>query len=111
MTIASFIVPIRTPSTANLREHWTERGRRNRRQKDAARLLCPRWDPNRPLLVITLTRIGPRELDTDNLASALKAVRDGIAARLAVDDATPLIRWDYRQEKGEPAVRVEVSEK
>lgn len=58
------------------------------------------WDEADPLIVITLTRIGPGTLDSeDNLAAAFKAVRDGVASGLAVDDRHPLLRWLYAQER------------
>jgi hypothetical protein len=48
---------------------------------------------------ITLTRIAPRKLDTDNLTRSLKAVRDGIADALRIDDGNERLSWHYRQEK------------
>lgn len=103
----AFVVPVRAPSTANLREHFMARARRTARQKSAARLCCPAWTRG-ALLHIRLTRVGPRRLDTDNLASSLKAVRDGVASWLRVDDGSPLVEWDYAQETGAPSVKVEV---
>ncbi len=64
-------------------------------------------------VVVALTRIAPRDLDTDNLASGLKAVRDGVADALGVDDGSSRIEWRYAQERGRPgeyAVRVEIRE-
>jgi fatty acid-binding protein DegV len=57
----------------------------------------------RPALpcTVTMTRVAPSEgLDDDNLRSALKAVRDQIAAWLGVDDRDPLVRWAYDQKRG-----------
>ena len=44
--------------------------------------------PERPVfpIVVTITRLGPRALDSDNLASSGKHVRDAIATWLGVDD-------------------------
>lgn len=104
----SFVVPVKTASTSNLREHWAVKAKRTDAQKRAARAKCPPWTSG-PLLVVTLTRVAPRALDDDNLRGALKSVRDGVATWLKVDDASPLVRWEYAQEKGgEPAVRVDV---
>lgn len=103
----SFTVPIKAPSASNLREHWSARAKRVDRQKVATRAMCPVWRFG-PLLVVTLTRVSPRALDDDNLRGSLKSVRDGVASWFRVDDATPLIRWDYVQSKGDPSVRVEV---
>jgi len=61
--------------------------------------------------VIVLTRIAPRQLDSDNLESALKAVRDGIATGLGIDDRSSLVRYVPSQEHGAPrycAVRAEL---
>lgn len=103
----SFTIPIKAPSTPNLREHFMVRAKRTDSQKRAARAACPVWSSG-PLLVVRLTRVAPRVLDGDNLQGALKAVRDGLALWLRVDDASPLVRWEYGQEKGEPSVRVEI---
>lgn len=50
-------------------------------------------------LVITLTRLAPGRLDhEDNLTAGFKAVRDGIADALGVNDRHPTLRWFYAQE-------------
>jgi hypothetical protein len=93
-------LPLRIESVANLREHWRKRAARAKGHKLAALAV-----PVHPLpCVVTLTRIAPRELDDDNLQSGFKALRDGIAARLGVDDRDPRIRFQYRQQKGPPKV-------
>ena len=110
-------LPVRTWSEANLREHWAKRARRVRTQRQAARLLV-RAANNRadisvlsgPITII-LTRLAPRSLDSDNLASSLKAVRDGVADALDIDDGSSRIQWRYAQRKGKPreyAVLVEI---
>jgi hypothetical protein len=47
-------------------------------------------------VVVTLTRVGPRTLDSDNLQASLKAVRDATASWLRVSDspASP-VEWRY----------------
>lgn len=108
MTPIRFEVPIKAQSTSNLREHWAVKNKRVDAQKRATRSRCPPWAGG-PLLVVTLTRVAPRALDDDNLRGALKSVRDAVATWLRVDDASPIVRWEYGQEKGaEPCVRVEV---
>ena len=52
--------------------------------------------PSLPL-IITITRVGPRELDGDNLQGACKHVRDGIADWLGVNDRDKRIQWKYAQ--------------
>lgn len=108
MRIIQFEIPIKTQSTSNLREHWAVKAKRVEAQKRATRSMCPAWTGG-SLLVVTLTRVAPRRLDDDNLRGALKSVRDAVASWLRVDDASPLVRWEYGQEKGTGAsVRVEV---
>ena len=61
----------------------------------------PRGKNNEPVpLVITITRVGPRELDTDNLAASAKHVRDGISDWLGVNDRSKLLKWEYSQARG-----------
>lgn len=96
MTALRFTIPGRAKSAPNLRENHFARARRVKAERSKAMTLCPRWRV--PLLVVTLTRYGVRELDGDNLQGALKAYRDGIAARLKVDDGSPLVRWEYGQD-------------
>lgn len=105
-------VPIRIESVANLREHWSQRAKRSRLQRAAVR--CQLLDANEFRCLpctVTLTRIAPRALDTDNLASGCKAARDGVADWLGVNDADPRVTWVYAQVAGKPkeyALRVEI---
>jgi hypothetical protein len=60
---------------------------------------------------VRLTRVAPRKLDDDNLASACKGVRDEVAAMLGVDDGDErLVRFSYGQERGEWGARIAVYE-
>lgn len=97
-------LPIRTVSEANAHTHWRERARRAKTQRLAAGVrvlaaigLAPA--PQLPL-VITLTRIAPRKLDSDNLAGSLKHVRDGIADVLGFNDRDERCTWVYDQQRG-----------
>lgn len=109
-------IPIKTPSLANARGCWQKRYAMTKKQRSAA-WLCTGVVVDRKLvprrLRITLTRVTPprgKRLDTDNLASALKAVRDGIADALGRDDGDGEIEWRYDQAKGagwNVAVRLE----
>lgn len=56
-------------------------------------------DPPSPPLLVTITRIAPGELDDDNLPTSAKAVRDGIADWLGVDDRTKRsgVAWKYAE--------------
>lgn len=104
-----FEIPVRTRNRTNQRSHWAAKAAQAKRERAAAMLAATCVTPHvKPALVVTLTRVGPQEMDDDGVRAALKAVRDGIAARLKVDDSTPLVRWEYRQERGEHGVRVVV---
>lgn len=105
--------PCRLVSVANLREHWRKKAKRTQEHRSLAywSLVAASNPPPALPVVVTMTRIAPRELDDDNLRSALKAVRDGIADYFHVDDRDPRIVWRYEQAKGKPreyAVRITI---
>lgn len=92
-------IPVKLPSASNLREHWARKHRRVKQQRGVVRAYLggqPR--PELPL-VVTLTRIGPRRFDDDNLRGAFKGQRDEVAAWLGVDDADPRVTWAYAQRR------------
>jgi len=97
--------PIKLPSAANMRDHWGRRHRRVKNQRRDTWAVLRQRGVVKPRLPVTvhLTRIAPRRLDQgDNLAMALKAVRDEVAAWLGVDDGSRWVEWRYHQRKGEP---------
>jgi hypothetical protein len=97
-----FEAPIRLLSEPNQRQCWQAKAARVASQRGAVLLLCrTTFGPHPPSLpvVLTLTRIAPRELDDDNLRGALKGVRDGIADYLETNDRNPGITWEYEQTK------------
>lgn len=89
---------LRLESVANLREHWAKRAKRTKAHRMAA-LAVP---PHRLPCTVKIIRVAPRALDTDNLASSAKALRDGIADRLGVKDNDPRVEWRYEQTRGKP---------
>lgn len=106
------VLPMKLPSVANQRIHWATKARQVKAQRQAVAFA---WFevPDRftwaarfkaflsgPGIEVTLTRQGPRALDSDNLASAFKAIRDEVAARLGVNDNDPRVTWSYGQGKG-----------
>lgn len=112
----SVLLPIRINSEANGRDHWRVKAKRTKAQRSLAALLMALHQPSAPVppLTITLTRIAPRDLDSDNLASGFKAVRDGVADWLGVDDGDKRLTWLYGQRRGATKlyaaeVKVEVS--
>jgi hypothetical protein len=105
------VVPVRTVSEANAHQQFRHRQKRARGQRSiVAMYLRPmrRMLPELPV-VITLTRLAPRELDWDNAVSSMKAVIDQIAAEYGVDDRDPRYTWRVRQEKSKSiGVRIEI---
>lgn len=97
------------PSMANVRMHWATKARIVKKQRRAVSdILCGIKPPPLPVKV-TLTRIAPRRLDSDNLSSSCKGIRDAVAEWMGVDDASDQYEWVCQQEKGKtPMVRIEV---
>jgi len=110
----SLMLPIKTISESNYREHWAVKARRAKKQRTSACLLAQSVVPLLPKtghMEITLTRIGARKLDSDNLAGSQKHVQDGVADALKIDDGSSRLTWIYKQEKGkagEYAVRLTI---
>lgn len=105
-------IPLRIESTLNKREHWAMRSRRASKQREStvwALKASPTPSACIPA-VVKLTRIAPRELDTDNLAGGFKSVRDGVADWLGIKDNDERVEWVYAQRRGKPkqyAVEIE----
>lgn len=104
-------------SVANLREHWAKKAKRVKLHRQLTQVALAPIVPltergNAIPCCVTLVRISPHKLDSDNLQSAFKAVRDQVAAWLTMDDNDPRITWRYHQEKGRPkeqAVKIKIS--
>ena len=97
-------LPLRTKSIANIREHWAKRSKRTKNERHLAKYVFSKHYPPKPIegskiIYVKLTRVAPRKLDTDNLAGSLKAVRDGIADWLKIDDGSSLVSWEYSQRR------------
>lgn len=96
-------LPLRTVSLANAREHWSVRSRRGKKEKQAVLLAMKTISPifcDRLPTVVTLTRIGKRALDDDNLSGSFKAIRDQIAKCMSTDDSPGSnVKWLYEQRK------------
>lgn len=112
----AYVVPVTTKSKLNERHgHWAQRNGSAKAQRQAARLLFPKRQPgalqgiSAQPLVVRLVRCAPRQLDDDNLAGALKSVRDGVADALGVNDRDERVQWVCDQEAAKvPHVLVEV---
>lgn len=95
-------VPVKLESEANLRQCWQARNRRKRQQQAIVSLVVGpklRGKKFAPPYSVTLTRLGKRKLDDDNLAVSAKGVRDQIAHLLGIDDGDERIKWNYAQAK------------
>jgi len=105
----------------NQRGHWSKAAARTKAARmktaDELRRAFPRFrqygDPEiEPNTHVQITRIAPGKLDSDGADDALKAVRDGVADWLEIDDGSDLVTWHRgRSLKGPPhvyRVRIEV---
>lgn len=114
-------VPVQLVNTSNGREHWRATAKRaktvrawaSKRVALMARILGPCGSEPKDLLPcsVRLVYIGPKELDDDGVASAVKSLRDGVADALGVDDRDPRVVWVPDQERGgvrEYGARVEI---
>lgn len=89
---ASFVevVSCRVKSEANRRGHWTRAASRTHAQRSAVgalvRVRAARFAGAYSRAVVGIILVRPRNLDSDNRVSAVKAIRDGIADALGIDD-------------------------
>lgn len=107
MTSLEVFIPIKTISEANVKEHWAVKAKRAKSQREMVWVVLTNLRHQQKLkkiksATITLTRIGPRRLDGDNLQRSFKAVRDQVAECIGIDDGSPLLTWVYSQERGKP---------
>lgn len=122
-------IPLKTVSEGNSREHWHKAAARHTSQQWWVRCLF-----NREIRLIpepcevTMTRIGPRFLDSDNLQTSMKWIRDELGACMFPEkvvtyrtrsgkiaqnkghaDSDPRVTWKYAQEKGKiQGIRIEI---
>lgn len=99
-------IPIKTVSETNQREHHMARHRRRRQQRQTVAMVMIgqlRASGIKAPCAVHLTRCAPSVgLDGDNLVSSLKAVRDGVADALGVDDGDASVTWHYEQRRSKP---------
>lgn len=108
--VALTLKGLRLVSVANAREHHHAKARRVARERAlVGGALAGVTAPPGPWRV-TIARVGPRALDTDNLTASAKAVRDAVAAWLGVDDGPEgPVAWVYGQRRGGYLVEVLVA--
>ncbi len=103
------VIPLKLPSLMNTRMHWRAMAKLKKEQKAMVTLFMA-GEKLPPLpAVVTITRVGKRKLDSDNLAACAKYARDSIAALYGVDDGSDKYEWVYKQKIGQSyAVEVEI---
>lgn len=98
-----FTINLKLGRGQNDREHWQQRARRVKREKELVGWSLKAQRPPAGLVRVTLTRVkAGKGLDGDNLQGSLKAPRDAVADWLGRDDADPSIRWVYAQGTTKP---------
>ena len=98
-------LPLKIISVANARLNRFKLAAMNKAQRQTTKHTMQALAlPPAPPMTIVLTRIGPKTLDTDNLAGGFKAARDGVADWLGVDDGHPGLDWQYAQRCAGPKV-------
>jgi hypothetical protein len=109
------LVPVRTVSETNAREHWAKRHKRRAGIRTAVGLVVAGALAGSKVSApceVQLTRHAPSAgLDDDNLVSSLKSARDAVADALGVNDRDPRITWRYAQTRskaGKWAVEVAI---
>lgn len=93
-------LPMKLPSLANTRMHWRALSSVKKKQKEVVALALYGVEVPALPVVVTLTRIGKRKLDDDNLASAFKYCRDEVARHIGEDDGSSKFTWRYEQKIG-----------
>lgn len=110
---------LKTVSEANCSEHWTKKSKRHRQQQFFIRQLF-KQEPVKIALPceVKMVRLASRTLDSDNLVSAFKWIRDELSECLIPStkkgkgrsDSDPRITWVYDQGKSSrTGIRIEIS--
>ena len=111
-----WVIPLRLAGGLNAREHWGARSARVAKERRDTRFssmasLGRDWFMRVQFPVeVTITRVGPRFLDLDNLYGSCKGVRDEVADMLGITDGPEDSRatWRCQQRKGTYGVEVEI---
>lgn len=99
--MTSIVLPLHIVSEMNARECWRAKHARAKLHRCTARMMAHNAGirPGTESYTVRLIRTSPRALDDDNLAAGFKAVRDGIADALGINDRDPRVVWKYGQER------------
>lgn len=98
----TILIPIRTVSALNAREHWRARSRRVKKEREATAWMLLLDKTAKPAMPCTvrMTRVGPSNgLDDDAIPGACKGVRDQIAEWLGINDRDPRVKWECAQRR------------
>jgi len=95
------VVPLKLERSGNTREHWRKTHKRTQEHKmlttSCLRLqIAPGRFMSLPVQV-TMIRLGPRRMDSDNVVSTFKDVQDAVADWLGVGDGDLRVDWVYKQ--------------
>lgn len=107
-----FRMPLVIESRGNARGHsrWQAKGTKTQRKAGfiIGRAMLTALHDRRPVgaefIVVRLVRVAPYPVDSDNIATCLKPVRDGIADAFGINDRDPRIRYEPDQIKGPAAL-------
>ncbi len=101
--VAEATLHIRVRAKGNNRRGWRALWNEAMRQREMARdaLAYNNEVPDCEEYTIHLIRRSFGKMDDDNLRDCLKAVRDGVADWLGIDDGDPRLNFVYSQEKVE----------
>ncbi len=112
-------IPLKTISEANVYEHWTAKKKRRDAQKIMVKTHLNQC--NHKITIpchIKITRIGKKLMDSDNLPTSQKWVRDAIAdyilpgLRPGIADNKEGFSWEYDQQIGkEYSIIIEIRNK
>ena len=112
MSVSVPIPGLRLVSELNERTHWRGRQRRAKAQRNIVALVLRGTVAKMMMtlapLEVTITRVAPRSLDSDNLTGSGKHVRDQIAAELGIDDRDPRVVWKIAQQRGPYGVLISI---
>lgn len=114
MTIINILLPIATVSEANKREHWALKHKRISYQKQLTYILLRNRIKelgigiSKKPVKITCIRHGKRMLDDDNLASAFKAIIDGVASVFEMNDKDIRMFFEQTNKNDDPYTELNI---
>jgi len=113
-TVIAYSLRNEIVSEANRHDFWARKYQRVKNHRFTAKTFSKiafenagwHWD-GKTNLTVSMTRVIKKRgktMDDDNLASGLKATRDGISDALGTADNNPYIKWVCNQRRGDLSV-------